>query len=485
MFGIWDITENQIEKREQHVGKIVSSKTIRDITEKASCFKGDIGVPITIPEFKSKTLESLKKIIDKGKDLPPYEERKNSGEPLTDVERKIYNARREQTQLIEAFNNMPKGFELVPLVYSRISPQQNKIVQKEFSRYVKPKFMRFLAREHTADLKKLGICDHGIQRMRKGLDAADKNGNHYDLSVDHVIERSGSGKLGLEKAVDPLLPKGSKPTFIVNHLSNFILLPHSIHGDIKNLINDTQRLYDLSAGEAAWGYMVIPDRDGDKNPGYVYTPQDGDLKKHGLRHRKMSGSDTVNHLMYTLQQADYVLSEFVNRPMVKSAMRVMDQAAGGSQNRLQDILKDQEVKKTASEKTNLSTIFNALLDYDTTAKQMYSERIVPLFSELHATYEAAKQKSEACGDKELASQLNKVLTSPLMQNFKNRAALIPIEDLGSGTTLLNKLTDGSPELKSEFSKAKKAQKKSRRETRKKRTTRRNESRSHKNKHIGR
>ena len=105
----------------------------------------------------------------------------------------------------DALNNIPKGFNLASLVYTRLPKGQNKAVYKEFSSTVKPRFMMFLAKYQKDDLKKLGICDYGIKRMSRGLEPSDKNGHLYALSVDHVIERSGSGKMGQEKSIDPLL----------------------------------------------------------------------------------------------------------------------------------------------------------------------------------------------------------------------------------------------------------------------------------------
>src|SRR5690606_15340198 len=106
--------------------------------------------------------------------------------------RKSINSQKDKLQKFEqALEDIPPQFTLSEVIYTRISKEQNEKTEREYSDYVRPRFLMFLADKFPAELKKLGICDHGIKRMKNGLDPADEDRAVYNMTVDHIIERSG------------------------------------------------------------------------------------------------------------------------------------------------------------------------------------------------------------------------------------------------------------------------------------------------------
>jgi hypothetical protein len=136
---------------------------------------------------------------------------------------------------------------------------------------VRPEFIRYLAENHAGELGALGICQQGIDRMKKGLDPVDPSGRLYAVNIDHIIERNGGGKASLTKEIDPQMPSGSKPTFLVNHFSNFVLLPIQVH-ELKNALNDLQEASKTPLGQSKWVLMIVPEA-GPGYSGYVTQPQ--------------------------------------------------------------------------------------------------------------------------------------------------------------------------------------------------------------------
>lgn len=186
----------------------------------------------------------------------------------------------------EALENIPPQFTLSELVYTRISKEQNEKTEREYSDYVRPRFLMFLADKFPAELKKLGICDHGIKRMKNGLDPADEDRAVYNMTVDHIIERSGSGDWGHDQELDEAIHNGHRKTYKVNHFSNLILLPASIHDGIKNAINEVQELPHLKPGDTSWAMMMVT-RGRTEAECYMFVPEnDEERKKFVWKHQR-------------------------------------------------------------------------------------------------------------------------------------------------------------------------------------------------------
>ena len=176
-------------ERRLFVAGLVTSRSIRDITLNAA---------YTAPDFRPPDLKNIFNAKAKRASLIVafQKAQRNGKEPRRSVQD------HELSAANHALLNMPQGFRLTKLVYTRVAKEQNKLVYNEFKNKVRPRFLQYLARNHRDELKKMGICYHGIKRMERGIDPADKEGRLYAVSVDHIIERSGGGKLSHEKSVD-------------------------------------------------------------------------------------------------------------------------------------------------------------------------------------------------------------------------------------------------------------------------------------------
>ena len=413
--------------------KIVSADTIREITQRNRS-NDLVGPPPSVATIKERVVKTLQDIINK------YQQEINRGDSNKKHDGKFNRAKRQLKSFKKAINDIPSEFNLELVLYSRISKEDNRKTQHEFSSRVKPRFITFLAKNFEEDLKKLGICEHGLERMRHGLDPADENGRYYDLSVDHIIERSGSGKLGLEKAVDPLMPKGSKPTYKVNHFSNLILMSHTVHDNIKNAINVPQSLPDLKAGESKWAIMAVPKRD-KNNPQFVHVVTPGQQKEYGMGYRKFTPSQSVSHAVYVTKQARLEVKEFLDHPMVCMAIRTLQEIAKNEGTSLDTLLIDQEVhNKKSMAQNKLSRIFQDIIKYDTDVWKSYKNRILPLIQDMVDNWEHAYNKVTAPGVK--LSYRKAFLQSYDRKNFKvlkKRISMVPIEGMGSMIHRLDEL----------------------------------------------
>ncbi|MCK5555676.1 MAG: hypothetical protein KAI76_05525, partial [Alphaproteobacteria bacterium] len=136
-----------------------------------------------------------------------------------DVEKK--QAEEKQEEFEELIKNVPTGFRLVPVWYSKIKENQNLDVRKEYERRIRSDFLIYLATHHAKELSELGICENGIDDcMRKGFTPVDKNDMVYRVTVDHIVECSGGGWMSRKKKIDPLNFNRNSNSFLVNHLNN-------------------------------------------------------------------------------------------------------------------------------------------------------------------------------------------------------------------------------------------------------------------------
>lgn len=215
----------------------------------------------------------------------------------------------------DILKNVPDGFALVPVYYSYIGQKKNEKLQSQYLSSLRRDFLRFLGDNHADDLRKLGVCEHGIVRMQRGLDAANAQGELYYLNIDHIVERSGSG-LWADKATraqDPDNP-GAGEIYRVNHFGNFILLPNAVH-DFKNALNSLQQATALKEGEGKWILMLTPRRDA-RLSGFVCPPQPPGHPLHGLRKRGGDMRDRLGHVSFVAWQANDCLRKVLSHPLV-------------------------------------------------------------------------------------------------------------------------------------------------------------------------
>jgi hypothetical protein len=403
--------------------KRVSATTITEIT--ASPGFAPLGNDSSPPAV-SVLQDKIRKDLD---DYIAFRKGQLDAEPLHNIDPKVQQnydkavARRETFE--EIIKDVPAGFQLVPVQYAKISQDENAAIHSEYLNNVRSRFLQFVGENHADDLKALGICDAGIERMRKGLDPADETGRPYEVNIDHIIERSGSGLWANSKETDPDQKAEVEPKFRQNHFGNLILLPEEIH-EYKNTLNNIQRIGDLQPGQSKWILMMVPERN-DLQAGFVCPPQQKGTRWDVLRQRPNDPFRKVSHAAFTVDQANARYNEFTDNPLVEKALKAVAEVA-------------QRQKKTVAEaaadnrpgKRSLSKIFNDILDHDLKARHHADMNLKPaleettkvvsgLFNEV-ADYEDRRKKMA------LVRNFAEFYQSKAMQKLRARADELPFDE---------------------------------------------------------
>lgn len=331
-------------------------------------------------------------------------------------------------QLEAAMANIPVGFALVPTLYTRIKQSENAALENEYLPSVRPQFLKFLAATQKQELRALGICEHGIARMARGLDPASVTGERYALSVDHIIERSGSGRLSDARAKDPQRRDAGAETYPVNHFANLILLPQDIH-DFKNRLNALQDIGSMKDGQSRWILMLVPVTD-EAHHGYVARPQPagsalGKVTRYGPTLYQQIGDTKklavdVTEVMAELQSTtglEQILAqlETLAWPQLPKLPPPTSQDEGFNKRERQRALDDMRLRqafsvadlalvqpKGARGKTGvpqahrtLRSIFNVAVSQDRAAKRRVTRDLRPRLTEVTTALKTAYQRAEA------------------------------------------------------------------------------------------
>jgi hypothetical protein len=326
------------------VAKRVSADTITAITAEPTFNGGQTA------ESPPPTAETLISRIRKDLDDHVTEARKNAvpGAPLPPghspqgPEITLTRALADQQLFEQMLKEVPKGFRLSPVLYSRISKDDKEKVTQEYTYNVRPRFLKFLAEQHAEELKDLGICDHGIERMRYGLDPTNKDGVHYSVNVDHIIERNGSGAWGVQKEQDPDQPSANAK-FHPNHFGNFILLPEKIH-EFKNELNDLQKASETPLGQSRWILMMIPERNATFT-GFVCPKQEPSHRLFGLDLRSYDDFQKTDHGEFVVRTTLQELAELKEMDGVVTFVRGQIAQADAAKTKVADLAADQAESK--------------------------------------------------------------------------------------------------------------------------------------------
>ncbi|MCE9508206.1 MAG: hypothetical protein K8R48_07860 [Alphaproteobacteria bacterium] len=281
--------------------------------------------------------------------------------------------------------NVPKGFRLTPVLYSKIEHDHNDQVYDEFKKEVRRNFLKYVAAHHADELARLGICPHGLERMKKGLDPADENDMLYEVNIDHIIERSGGGKMSLQKAPDPLQP-GSGKTYLVNHFDNLILLPEHVH-EAKNMLNDAQQAAQTPYGDSKWVLMLIPET-GPAQSGFVAAPQDQTHYLHGLNLRQQDAAKRISHASFVADQLQQALQEFRQNPGIDGMLKTAESVAVRQQKTVVNMMQEEE-KSGAVKKPSLKDVFNAAVAKSPAQKDMLENSVKPVMNDVARQIKAA------------------------------------------------------------------------------------------------
>jgi len=301
----------------------------------------------------------------------------------------------------EIITNIPRGFCLKPVLYSKIKTEQNKEVMGEFTKRVRPFFLQYLANTHAHELRALGICRHGIKQMKKGLDPDNGDGIPYAVDVDHVIERSGSGTRAFKKKVDSLMLVGSTPTFEINHFSNLFLMPDWMQ-EIKNDLNYLQKNFQIESGERKWMLMMVPETPHNRS-GFVARPQKPDHPLHTLPLVSQSTAEKIVHAGYKTQLAFTSLQTFFKDPAIGF------------------ILKENDMILPNVSKQGLSTIFNKAVSKNLLLQNAY---LGSTFDDANRWFQKAFE--EAKGNAVNLKRFKKIFETSEMDCLYKRIPNVPL-----------------------------------------------------------
>lgn len=404
--------------------KRVSASTITGITSSPAFADTSVIPPVpTVDELIAQMRDTLKSQAEDAKKLQMAANGADRGSLAKSFNRSV-------TQLVDIDRivaDVPAGFKLVPVYYSRISQAQNEIVHNEYSFHVRPSFLKFVANNHADDLRKLGICEHGIARMKKGLDAADSSGEMYDLSIDHIIERSGGGYFSTTKTKDVLNPN-EPARFPVNHFGNFILLPEKIHR-FKNELNAIQKIADV--GDGKWMLMMIPDRN-DQQAGFVCPPQDPSHPLAGVDKRPMDIFRKISHTAFLVTQVKTSVRELCQNPLVAGTVTTFAEIARLKGKRVIDIANDNTLAGPAGQLLSLKNIFNQSISYDKTAEANINGALRPSLTEatelIKGSFGEVSGRVRAGKDKGAYKAFDQFLNSGNLAKLCNEISDLPMDE---------------------------------------------------------
>jgi hypothetical protein len=327
----------------------------------------------------------------------------------------------------DLIQDIPQGFRLAPVLYSRITPEENAEIHSEYQFAVRPRFLRFLAENHADDLRALGICEHGIDRMKNGLDPANAQGVMYDVNIDHIAERSGSGLWGKSKEADPDRP-GAAPTSHANHFGNFILLPKQVH-EYKNKLNDIQHITRTPPGECMWTLMIVPERN-DVQAGFVCPPQPPGHAYSDMKYRKTDPQSLINHGIFLLSTVAEEMRAFKQTPGLAAALQGFEKAAAKEGKSVSKAANDDIRDKKAP---GLRRLFNEAVAQYPAAEKDLDTLIRPGLTDaarhMNVVFErVAKNRNNGNKSREAWQRFVKTMQGKNMRDFRKNAESLPLRE---------------------------------------------------------
>lgn len=338
----------------------VSAETITEITSSPGFIPpGKVSTPPSVDDLKTSIRSEISSRIQF---FTQKLSAAGSEEDHLRAQESLQKAQNDRQVFETALKEVPEGFKLVPVLYSKITQEQNAAIHHEYIANVRSRFLQFVGENYADAARALGVCETGIERMKQGLDPADKEGRPYEMNIDHIIERAGSGLWANGKAKDPDQKSEVEDKFRQNHFGNLIFIPEKIH-NYKNMLNGLQRIGNLQPGESKWILMMVPERN-ELNAGFICPPQTPGSRWDVLAVRPKDPFRDVNHADFVIKQTNERIREFRSNPMVEKVLQTIEEVAGRYKQRPADMADDM-VKGRRS----LSKIFNDVLEHDEAARE--------------------------------------------------------------------------------------------------------------------
>lgn len=163
--------------------------------------------------------------------------------------------------------NPPPGVSLALAYAARDKRADLSLVNAEYRRIL-PLLRRHRAAVAERELKTLGLCDHGLKRLRDGRPPTTVDAYPYRIDVDHVIECGAAGPLAVHKGSNHFFGPNQDPAFWVNHPYNLFMVPRRVH-ELKNW------LIGLQPKRQGWIVTLAPTHATDRNPLVCAAQPDG------------------------------------------------------------------------------------------------------------------------------------------------------------------------------------------------------------------
>ena len=330
-------------------------------------------------------------------------------------------------------DNVPDGFKLVPVFYDRITMEENNAIKEEYSYKVRPRFLKFLGENYAEDLKALGVPAEGIERMKGGLDPVDARGNLFNLNVDHIVERAGSGKMGTTRSADPDLP-GLAATFEVNHIGNFILLPEKVH-EFKNMLNDLLEASDMPYKKGKWILMMAPERN-ELHHGFVAQPQKKGHPLEGVGTHPL----TFRHNQFL---AEITTSQFAELKDIGNMRTLVRSLLTEAQKQKTTVAALAETE-TRSKKPGIRKAFNDAVAKEPKAAELVDGLLRPGLRDftqgMAEHFKRISQKTETYNQKQAVWEFARFLRSQMVKDLRADAEALPVPESAEMSRVFNQLT---------------------------------------------
>jgi hypothetical protein len=292
---------------------LISADTITELSRELA---PDAGSAPTASEMIESLRARLGENLDAARILEREERRKGPKGPFNLA---ANYAKRDSDTLEYIMKNVPKGFRLAPVWHAPLDDNQKRLVLNDYKSVVRP-FLRHVATHYPHELAALGIGRRGIRELQHGLEPFDNDHTPYNLSIDHIVERGGAGRRGVDKAFDPLNPGALKPRYLVNHFENMILLPQQVH-DFKNALLHLQMPSARLRNKEQWVLTLAPVRD-ENNAGFVCPPQPAKHRLRGLQRRAHTALRCIVRAAAAANMTTAAIGEMKSHPALRPLMRL-------------------------------------------------------------------------------------------------------------------------------------------------------------------
>lgn len=336
----------------------------------------------------------------------------------------LEKAHRHKQQFDQLIAEVPEGFALVPVYYSKISQTENHAVHDEYLSNVRTRFLRFIGENHADAARALGICEHGIERMKLGLDPADEQGRQYEMNIDHIIERAGSGLWAAGKEKDPDQKVEVEDKFRQNHFGNLILIPTKIH-DYKNTLNGIQRIGNLEPGEGKWILMMTPQRS-DESPAFICPPQTPGSRWDVLAVKEKDPFTEIHHADFVVKQAADRVRELRDNPVADKALNTIEEVALRYKRDVAEMAHD-KIKGRPS----LSKIFNDVLEHDEQAREtekMLGPALQEAAQKIAHAFDGVADNLAGAQGKRLLQNFNGFFRGRTVTTLRENASKLPMDE---------------------------------------------------------